>query len=61
MSSRPPWEQQARFVENPHQGPRFSHQRFYQLPVRHPIASNHAGCNQQLRKLSDASLVPHPK
>ncbi len=26
--------------------------------MRHPIASNHAGCDQQLRKLGDASSVP---
>jgi hypothetical protein len=61
MSSLPPWVLQARSVENPHQGPRFSHQRFSCLHVRHPIASNHARCDQQLQKLNDASSAPHPK
>ncbi len=56
-----PWEQQARSIENPHQGPRFSHQRSYWLPMHHPIASNRIGSKQQLRKPSDASSMLHPK
>ncbi len=44
-----------------HQGPRFSHQRYSRLHVHHAIASNHARSDQQLRKLGDVSLVPHPK
>ncbi len=35
--------------------------KIFSLPVHHPIASNHAKFDQQLRKLGDASSVLHPK
>ncbi len=61
MSSHPPLGTTGKICRKSLPKPQFSQQRFSWLPMSHPIASNQARCDEQLRKFGDASSVLHPK